>query len=193
MIVDKLIKNMKVREKIMLRKLHSEKLIVAVLLIGCMALSGCGNGKKDDIDVKKDATEYVLSKETEYKWDGTVFDSEEYEYDEQGNVAKNIFYNADGTVKVYSENEYDEHKNLTKQAVYDANGVLMFSQEYENEYDEYGNITKRTWYDADGSVFDISKFENEYDKHGNLIKQTEYDEEGDVSSWVEFEYIEAVK
>ena len=159
----------------MLRKLHSEKLIVAVLLIGCMALSGCGNGKKDDTDVKKDATEYVLSKETEYKWDGTVYDSEEYEYDAQGNVAKNIFYNADGTVDFYSENEYDEHNNLTKNTFYNADGELMFSQEYENEYDEKGNLIKCT---------------SEWVRTTNI---EEYDEEGNLSSWAEFEYIEAVK
>ncbi len=127
----------------------------------------------------------VVSKETSYASDGSVWVRAEYEYDRAGNRTKETRYEAEsGSVWVRAEYEYDRAGNLTKMTEYWPDGYLYYREEYE--YDGQGKMTKQTDYWADGSLG--RWFECEYDNSGNRTKQTEYRADGRLDCWYEYEY-----
>lgn len=142
-------------------------------------------------------------------WDGLspVFDR--FEYDEKGNLIKDIDTSDTNVPNYWTEYEYDSSGNKIKEGTYDgdgnrgwwreftydADGNCTVAKEYESdgtlkkgwnefEYDEYGNQTKRIQHDnADGSV--DQWYEYEHDAFGNVIKETRYLTEYDPNGYVD--------
>lgn len=96
----------------------------------------------------------------------------ELEYDANGNKTKNTEHNPDGQTRS-DEYVYNENGDVIKQISHDINGDI---RAYENqyEYNENGEIIKETivsnyWREVDYRV--------EYDEHGNMISEKSGDRE----------------
>lgn len=131
--------------------------------------------------------------------DNSIDRSNEFEYDEDGNVIKFRNYGDNGILLRYGENEFDESGNQIKTISYDADGTLIAYEEYEYneagrvakttqtdlltgeviiyEHNEIGVGIKETHFRADGSVSEI----DEYDASGNVVKRTYVDANGNVT------------
>ena len=105
----------------------------------------------------------------------------EYEYDANNNIVKNISYNK-GALFNIKEYEYDENGNVIKETVYDDSENISYIEVIE--YDENGNWIKRVRNDKDGNV--ISTEVATYDENGNL---TLTDLQGTYGYTVSHEYI----
>ncbi|MDE5597196.1 MAG: hypothetical protein K2J04_05135, partial [Lachnospiraceae bacterium] len=117
---------------------------------------------------------------------GSISDSEECEYDKDGNCTKDTVYYRDGSIREWSEYTYDEMGNKTKEIVYRGAGTDNIYSWCEYEYDEKGNETKRIGYSDEGSI--NYQYEDEYDEMGNVTKETYYNEYGMIGLWEEYEY-----
>ncbi|MBR2105741.1 MAG: DUF2963 domain-containing protein, partial [Treponema sp.] len=80
-----------------------------------------------------------MLKKEDYSFDGTLEDTDLYEYDENGNRVKRTRLNADGTTYSY-QYEYNENGNLIKETYTDTEGGITIS-----EYDENGKEIKKTY------------------------------------------------
>lgn len=123
---------------------------------------------------------------TWYSSDGNAALNYKYEYDEWGNITKEISFNIDGSEHDRSEYEYDEYGN--KQLERDiSNGKI--DNYYEFEYDENGNCTLEQRYNVYGTK--QYHFVNEYDNLNRKIKSIWYnDYSGDKTHYIEYEYDE---
>lgn len=124
------------------------------------------------------------------------FESTDYEYDEVGNIVKQIFTMPDGTVEI-SELEYNEDNMLTKHSTTLENGDVYT---LELKYNENGQYYRGTYTTPNGDVSTITIRYNEdgereetvhktnykttsntkffYDDKGNLVKEVTTDSSG---------------
>ena len=91
--------------------------------------------------------------------DGSMFEWQEYEYDEAGNRIKTIHYNSDGNIESWEKYEYDETGNKVKYEVYSGLGELVSECEWEYTYDEFGNLAEIK---TNGKVSDRYEYEYAY-------------------------------
>lgn len=100
----------------------------------------------------------------------------EYEYDENGVLVSSHYeyYNVDGgTLYSTQDIEYDENGNEVLRLLYGEDAKLKFRDVYE--YDEYGNRTLEARYDGDGNEVDILEVEYTYDESGNIKAKSGYE------------------
>jgi len=104
-----------------------------------------------------------LAKDTAYTAAGEILYYQIYKFVE-GRMSEATTYDADGNVTEYSTYEYDKEKNQEKWTDYLGNGQVWFYQ--IREFDENGMLRKVSEYDATGEF----KRSWEYDADGNMIE-----------------------
>ncbi len=160
----------------------------------------------------------LMTKQTRYVTDGSVWWWDDFEYDTYGNVSKvieSMDYDSEIiTFETLYENTYDTNGWLIvadaryscTEYEYDSDGNLVstFYHSTENsqddfalisEYDSYGELIRETQYWSyvlsDYNLEDldyIHEFVYERDLNGNIIKVTQYDTDGSVGEWFEYTY-----
>lgn len=122
---------------------------------------------------------------TEYLPDGQEKGNYVYEYDENGNMVKEIWFNLDGTINYWNESDYDEQGNkLRLRHFSDADNMNYF---YEFQYDEAGQCVLEVRYDPYGAK--QLYVENEFDSLKLKVKSNVYNCNGNnMTHWIEFEY-----
>ena len=128
---------------------------------------------------------------------GEYESTEEYTYDNQGNLLRVGITYHDGTEAV-TENEYDEKGNLLSSGYsmgasysirnehsYDKHGRLGSTERFQNgqltsraEYSYEGNVRHGSSYDAEGNL--LGKTESVLDEAGNCLEAKEYDLNGNM-------------
>ena len=95
----------------------------------------------------------------------------EVEYNSEGVLIKRVSYDINGEMD--SLYEYDDYGNLTKEVHSNRDGMSYLTGEFKYEYDEYGNVLKVTTYD-DGEMSGYREYgyENieEYAKKREMYK-----------------------
>lgn len=122
-----------------------------------------------------------------YNPDGSIDTWYGYEYDSNGNETKyeRKIYNNDGICFRYEryEKEYDNDGNIIKEIQYIKDDSINFENEYEYEYDyeyqykEKGYLVLISKVSKDGTIYNT---EYEYDEEGNTIK------EPGLGCWIEY-------
>lgn len=132
--------------------------------------------------------EYADTREVggkKYSSNGQETNSYKYEYDEMGNLIKEIWLNPDGEIYYYNEYEYDELGNKLRGRHYGNSGEMYYFYEYQ--YDEKGNCILEVRYDQYGTK--QIHFINEFDEQNRKIKSTLYnDYSNNKTHWIEYEY-----
>ena len=129
-------------------------------------------------------------------FDDDLYRRWEYEYDEAGRLKHYSVYNGDGDICGYEDHvyEYDEAGNVIKDVTsgYDTagadstNGSWYYTDEDQYQYDKTGNIEKETHY-WNGDLFYWSEWE--YDEKGQLLTEIEYYDDGvSIRTKDEYEY-----
>ena len=128
-------------------------------------------------------TIYVTSKEITYDGDGKVSSVTTYEYNEYGNMT---VMNTEGMFSDRTEYkyEYDENGNIVKDVILDEDGSIVNISTYE--YDAAGNQIKRGY--KNESLGSEGEEISEYDTDHNLMKTTDYDEDGTIKEIYLYEY-----
>lgn len=90
------------------------------------------------------------------------------QYGAYGVTKKQSFYK--GVLKGTQEYEYDNNGNMIKETI--TLPATPGAAYKEWEYDNNGNLVRMT-YDADGE-WEEHTYDNEYDNTGKLVKVTEY-------------------
>lgn len=93
--------------------------------------------------------------------------------------------------KLLDEYEYDQSGNLLKQVRYNPSSELYDKEYwYEYEYDELGRKIEEEYYSYSITKFDYNswRYSYEYDDDNNLIKNAELNGDGIVDKWWEYEY-----
>jgi len=122
------------------------------------------------------------SYDSDGKIDGTYTYRKGYEYDNNGNIIKEISYDDNYWIVDYYETyEYDSNGNKIKGTQHSESGI---SGSTEYEYDSNGNKTKETRY-YNGNIASI--YEWEYDSNGNAIKEAQYDGSGNIKFRYEYD------
>lgn len=83
----------------------------------------------------------------------------EYVYDEEERLIRINEYGDDGEVEFYRELEYDENGNVSKEITCEVNGKLSYMALHF--YDENGNLSRMDWYDENGVLYEkvVYKYE----------------------------------
>ena len=119
-----------------------------------------------------------------YDFDGSIFEESTYEYDEEGDLVKEISLDPAGVyLKSTYEYKYDQAGNQVEKIVYNTDGSK--NDLYTYEYDEARNLVKEIRYSPDGSIFEESTYE--YDEAGNLVKEIVHDIPFDFKSTYEYD------
>lgn len=108
------------------------------------------------------------------------------EYDQSGNVIKEVSYNIHGNPYRQFTYEYDEDGNKIK--AYDHESILYHKQVFK--YDDQGNEVEQANLDENGNI--TNKRTSSYDAQGNLIEVNHYhaDERLDFRVSYQYEYDE---
>ena len=101
--------------------------------------------------------------------------TEDYVYDENGRLIKNIYDYGDSSLIV--ENVYDASGRCVKSLIKDEDGVL--ENTYEYTYDDKGRVVKTVFTYLDNDEPQATIIENVYDEKGNVIKESYSDSFGD--------------
>ena len=117
-----------------------------------------------------------LIKEIEYNENESISSWYEYEY-ENGNRIKRTSRNSDGSISSYYLSEYNNKGNEIKRVSYKADESI--STRYQYEYDSNGNMTKEVRCSPDGNT--CKRYELTYDSNGNMIKNEEFDTQGNLT------------
>lgn len=128
-----------------------------------------------------------LIKEISYYNDRNICSVTTYEYYETGELFKEIYYDYDHDsqeIHYVIEDEYDLSTNLTRNVYYDSDGYIETNM---YEYDSFGNEIKSTNYIGE-SVEEI--LVSEYDANGNLLRAIFYDGQNNVVAQDEYIYDE---
>lgn len=117
----------------------------------------------------------LTESETYYAGDGQITRrvEREYEYDNQGNLLREISstYNGEETHTGIEEYIYDEFQNLLSVIIYDENGNIAGPSE-EYEYNTKGELIKGIYYYNDGRIAAVYTYE--YYETGELFKERFY-------------------
>ena len=100
---------------------------------------------------------------------------DEYTYDENLNIIKEVYTTSYGDGNVY-DYTYDENENLIKEIFTDLNGKKNVSEYF---YNEDSKLAKAVYTNPDGQR---SSFIYTYDENGNLIKEDREDSYGTRTS-----------
>lgn len=107
-------------------------------------------------------------------------------------VSKVLTRDYGGDWKVLDEYEYDDAGNLLRQVRYRTYSASEDKIEYRYEYgyDELGRKISEMYYSYDivGDGFNCWKYAYEYDNDGNLIKKAEVRDDGSFRIWLEYSY-----
>ncbi|MGN0736080.1 MAG: tetratricopeptide repeat protein [Anaerovoracaceae bacterium] len=160
-----------------------------------------GNGKQTgQVQCEYDEQGNALTRYYCYK-DGTV-KRIKWEYDKNGNIAKETYPNGWYTVFEYDENgkqigsvEYYEDGEMMGRYVVKYEGNLQIEKHYDGngniierkviEFDENGRMISSSSYSADNSL--NWKMVYSYDKDGKPISETEYDGNGNITGKTEYD------
>lgn len=128
-----------------------------------------------------------------------------YEYDENGNMIKEVHHKNPQTVGYWTERdldfwweyEYDENGREIKSIRHDSDGTVNWN---EIEYDENGNKIRDAWYNGEGTL-EQTAYEWEYDENGRevneiykidgivrITEENEYDEDGYIIKEIQINY-----
>ncbi len=127
-------------------------------------------------------TDYVIDNPNDEEVREVEYQTAFAEYDEHGNITKDISYNREGlTEKVI--NEYDDKQRLVSKTLYDEHDDILEKNTYS--YNDEGLLVKEFIHYLDGSIDTTSCY---YDKNGNLIKKETLDEEEELEDYYVYEY-----
>ncbi|MBD5453147.1 MAG: hypothetical protein HDR30_02320 [Lachnospiraceae bacterium] len=127
-------------------------------------------------------------------FDDDLYRRTEYEYDTAGKLVGYTVYNGDGNMCGYQIHayEYDEGGNVIKDVTYGYDTANADSSmgswhySYECQYDKAGNMEKKISYITDDEYF-MSEWE--YDEKGRLLTEIEYYDDGvSIRTKDEYEY-----
>lgn len=126
-----------------------------------------------------------LVSETEYDAEGGGNSWRRYEYDQTGNITADIRRGQDGDWKKY-EYQYDNVGNLRREIFYNGEqkeGVSKrYGYTYDTTYDDEGKGRTIAGFDEKGKLI----YKGEYDERGYLIREIGYDSAGKILH--EYEY-----
>lgn len=140
---------------------------------------------RDDIPIERLEYSKVLSKYNEkglliendqISYDGSIEQTDNFIYDDVGNVTEIIGLGADGKLLFKDSYSYDYTKKNIEVSRFNSYGKLLFKDYYK--YDEKGNKTEEYRDDIDGKH--ISKYSYEYDAKGNDIEMSYYNSRGSI-------------
>lgn len=190
------------------------KRILCLLLALVMLLSLCACGRNasevdDDEDRKNEKDTEELFEESNKEEKITLYlrasaESDKvhirYEYDEQGNIVRQIRYH-DGEIEDEYHWEYDVMGNMTRRISYNKSGYV--SSDYRFDPNAQGNSIRGVWqdelrihelcweYDDKGNMTRSISFTNsvvtseyhyEYDAQGNVTREVHYDHKNGLSN-----------
>lgn len=125
-----------------------------------------------------------MTKDISFDSEGNISGWEGYEYNDAGYLLKSVYYHADGTGGPWLEYEYDESGNLVLITFYSSSGAITSWDKYT--YDEEGNMAHEERIEADGSLSGSDDYE--YDASGNMIQDILYDSDGNLKFIFGYEY-----
>ena len=150
-----------------------------------------GDGNKTEyteyLENTSDYNTYSRKKRYEEYKNGKLAELEEY--NENGEITKQISYDGEGNKKLYEEyvtlkvkhNGHEGTTTVTKTREIYNNAKLESRTEYE--YDENGNRTKISEYDGDGKLTEYT--EAKYDGE-RILSETVYDGDGNKTMYMEY-------
>lgn len=106
----------------------------------------------------------------------------QYEYDQEGNMTKEIRKLPDGTIDYETVNVYEAGNHIEKNGYFNS----QLNDKWIFQYDEEGNRIKEGHAGADGVIYE--RFVYTYDESGNKIQELRYRGEGDYDNKITFEY-----
>lgn len=154
------------------------------ILIGVLALAAVGTGLLflvKAIVSGRDLGDWRRTKVAYLDQDLNVTSFTEYQYDETGNMIRQIGYDGDGNVETTRIISYDDGSWI-RQKEYDEDGELSFTA--KAEYDENGNLVKVTIFEDDKKYW----FTYQYDEQNRMIGSKDYDDEGNLSGRYQMRY-----
>ncbi|MCI9487182.1 MAG: zinc ribbon domain-containing protein [Lachnospiraceae bacterium] len=134
-------------------------------------------------------TQKILYQKKEY-WQGDL--SDEFTYDEEGRLTREMEYDDFGNEYKYTDYQYDGEGRecLAEHRAYGTDDLLHTYGDYQ--YDENGNVVSKTWYDTHaGERTPLYVYQYTYDADFSLLNRSEiamnpvY-----VSQYFEYEYDE---
>ena len=100
--------------------------------------------------------------------DGTPVLILDTKFDDNGNKTEQYYYNEEGNLNTRTEFVRDDNGAIVEENIYSDNGKMISHTEYG--YDANGNqIMQRTYYGSDSYQYD--ELISEYDENGNIIKR----------------------
>lgn len=114
--------------------------------------------------------------------DGSVWYSEEYEYDDAGRRIAHLRLNGDGTMDYLYEYQYDDRGNEILHARYEEDGLKSW---VECAYDDADRKVGEVLYSGDGSILYYSM--TDYDEYGNTISSSQYDVDGSLDTYSDYD------
>ncbi len=165
-----------------------------------------GVWENDRIEIYNYNQQIVLRKN--YRSEGTVFSSVEFEYNKTNNLIKEREFR-NGNLDVVRMYKYNNDGNLQIIDSHDSNGKHLIKGEYK--YDSKGNNIEELFFGSDGKLmikhvfeydnrgnkieainsydgFDNNRVIYTYDDESNLIEEKEYDKNGKLTGKKSFSY-----
>lgn len=116
--------------------------------------------------------------------DNEIIFYDDFEYNVQGKVARQISYYPNGSFNHCVDNEYDAKGNLTREIHRNSDGTVDYYTDYE--YDALGNVAKEILRNADGTVF--SYLEYQYNDQRVTMRKIYRNSDGSVNFYQNYEY-----
>ncbi len=114
---------------------------------------------------------------TEYKEDGSISTLKQHEYDEAGNLLKEMIITDEETITNQYQYTYDDAGNMVESVRLDAEGEIVSAELFE--YDENGNVvTKEVIEYFNGEETNYQKLVSEYDENDKLLHAELFDKDG---------------
>ena len=115
--------------------------------------------------------------------DGSVNWHRDYEYDENGNMTRQIFRWIGE--QSYLDYEYDENGKEIRMSNRNLDGsVDYYIDRADYEYDENGKITREIWRNADGSVKLYVDYQR--DEDGSLTRENYRNPDGSLQYYIDY-------
>jgi len=91
-----------------------------------------------------------------------IYNSYEYQYDENGNNIQQIIYDTYGTIIIKIKNTFDDENNVIKETVFDKNNEVISQEKFEyTEFDSHKNRKRVLIYKND-RITNLTDYEIEY-------------------------------